>query len=243
MIQNFNWQAEAKWLEPEQLGSVLVIAPHQDDESLGCGGTIALMRNNGLPVHVLFVTDGSKSHPNSKEYPMEKLIALREQESIHALDILGVDQENITFLRLPDGALPGYGEEGFASSVTLISGYLRRIKPDTILFPWQRDPHRDHRATWQTTVEALKQSNVTARKLEYLIWLWERADVADLPQPGEVSVWQTNIEIVKNIKKEAIRAHVSQTTDLISDDPDGFTLSADVLAHFDKNTEIFIERI
>jgi len=243
MTQDYNWQAGSKWIEPKELGSVLIIAPHQDDESLGCGGTIALLRKSGQSVHVLFVTDGSKSHPSSREYPMEKLIALREQESIRALDILGVDQSDITFLRLPDGALPGYEEEGFSSSVTLMSGCLQTVKPDTILFPWQRDPHRDHRATWQTTVEAVKQSGIRARKLEYLIWLWERADIADLPQPGEVRVWQTNIESVKNTKKEAIHAHVSQTTNLISDDPEGFTLSTDVLAHFDKNNEIFIERI
>ena len=38
---------------------VLVVAPHQDDETLGCGGLIARKRYEGLPVHVVFITDGS----------------------------------------------------------------------------------------------------------------------------------------------------------------------------------------
>ncbi|TDE11278.1 PIG-L deacetylase family protein [Dyadobacter psychrotolerans] len=242
MMQEGNWHSDAKWLDPKDLGKVLVIAPHQDDESLGCGGTIASLREYGLSVHVLFITDGSKSHPNSIKYPFKKLVSLREQESLNALGILGVGAKDVTFLRLPDGALPGSGEEGFGENAGLVSAVLKTIKPQTIFLPWQRDPHRDHRATWQITTEAIKQTDTKVGQLEYLIWLWERADDADLPKPEEVKVWKTDIESVKQKKKDAIKAHVSQTTQLIDDDPEGFTLSEEVLNHFDKSIEIFIER-
>ena len=66
-------------------GRTLVVAPHQDDESLGCGGAIALLRELGHPVHALFVTDGSMSHPTSLRYPAPKLSQLREQEALAAL--------------------------------------------------------------------------------------------------------------------------------------------------------------
>ena len=59
-------------------GPTLVVAPHQDDESLGCGGAIALLAQAGVPVRVLFVSDGTKSHVGSPSYPPERLRATRE---------------------------------------------------------------------------------------------------------------------------------------------------------------------
>ncbi len=239
-----NWQQDARWLRPadlKQTGNVLVIAPHQDDESLGCGGTIALLRQAGVQVQMVFTTNGSLSHPNSKQYPAAKLTALREQEAISALHLLGVDESHITFLRLQDGSLPVSTAPGFAGAVKALTGVLGSIAPQTILLPWQRDPHPDHRATWQITQEAIRQAGIKPRQLEYLIWLWERAGENDLPMPGEVKVWKVDIKQVMQQKKAAITAHRSQTTRLIGDDPDGFILSPEVLAHFDKPEEVFVE--
>ena len=49
-------------------GKTLVVAPHPDDESLGCGGAIVLLRKFGNEVTVLTVSDGALSHPNSKKF-------------------------------------------------------------------------------------------------------------------------------------------------------------------------------
>lgn len=238
------WHQHAKTLSADELksfGTVLVIAPHQDDESLGCGGTIALLRQMNISVHVAFVTDGSLSHPNSKKYPAEKRIELREQEAINALSILGVDANKVTFMRLPDGSVPYNGDPQFTDAVNQMEQLLTRINPQTIFLPWRRDPHTDHRATWQIVDEALGETGIHIRKLEYLIWLWERAASNDLPQPNEMKVWQVNIQAVPHLKQQAIAAHQSQTTRLIDDDPEGFILSPEVLAHFDKPYEIFVE--
>ncbi len=225
----------------QMMGRVMVIAPHQDDESLGCGGTIALLRQAGVPVHVLFITDGSLSHPNSSTYPAPKLTELRESEAISALEVLNVAVEDITFLRRPDGHLPHAGQPGFEETAGLIQQALTHFKPETLLLPWQRDPHPDHRATWQLVHYAMEQADTEYRVLEYLIWLWERAAEEDLPQPTEVDVWKVDISPVKTQKQQAIAAHASQTTGLIDDDPEGFTLSPEVLAHFGSDEEIFVE--
>lgn len=225
------------------LGRVMVIAPHQDDESLGCGGTIALLRQAGVPVHVVFVTDGSLSHPNSQKYAAPKLTELRESEAVEALKILGVEADDITFLRQKDGHLPHHGDSGFEEAAALIKEVLDNVKPETLLLPWQRDPHPDHRATWQLVRHAVNEMDVDYRVLEYLIWLWERAAAEDLPLPGEVQAWRVNIEPVIDQKRQAIAAHASQTTGLIDDDPEGFTLSPEVLAHFNSAEEYFVEAV
>ena len=225
-----------------KFGSTLVLAPHQDDESLGCGGTIALLRKHNIKVTVVFVSDGSMSHPNSQKYPEPKLIALREEEAINACKILGVAESDIIFLKLKDSQLPTIREEGFIKSVHLLENILSEIKPQTILFPWQRDPHKDHKATWQIANEAISRSGLPIRRLEYFIWLWERAAAEEIPNIKDGNLFSINIESVTRIKQEAILAHVSQTTYLIDDDPEGFILSEGVLGHFSGQHELLIEQ-
>ena len=224
------------------LGKTLIVAPHQDDESLGCGGIIYLLKQMDIPAHVVFVTDGSKSHPNSKKFPFEKLVSLREKESVEALAVLGVGRDDITFLRLPDGHLPNAEAPDFSNSVDTFMSVLKQFEPQTIFTPWQRDPHPDHRATWQIVNQAVKNLARPVRSFEYFIWLWERAGSNDLPVSEDGKIWKVDIEIAKDYKKKAVEAYLSQTTSLIDDDPEGFTLSPEVLAHFDTRFEIFLER-
>ena len=171
-------------------GPTLVIAPHQDDETLGCGGTIALLRRAGIPVTVLFVSDGTGSHPNSSSYPPERLRATREAEALAALHILGVAPEATAFLRLPDTAVPLAGQPGFAEATGRVEALLDRAVPETILLPWRRDPHCDHQAAWQLVHAALAGHPERPRLLEYPIWVWELASEGDLPLPDEVAGWR-----------------------------------------------------
>ena len=64
---------------------ILVVAPHPDDETLGCGGLISLLAQNGSAFYIVFVTDGSASHRNSRAWPSARLAAQREQEARNAL--------------------------------------------------------------------------------------------------------------------------------------------------------------
>ena len=91
--------------------SPLVLAPHPDDESLGCGGFLAECSAQGLNPFVLVLTDGVGSHPNSSAFPPARLRAVREAEGRKAVGALGLGRDQIGFLRLPDtkGALGGPG--------------------------------------------------------------------------------------------------------------------------------------
>lgn len=244
LIQENSLFTNASQLSPDQqraLGRTLIVAPHQDDESLGCGGTIYLLNQLKVPIHVVFVSDGSMSHPNSKKYPTDKLISLREKESIEALGILGVSPEHITFLQLKDGQLPTPQAFNFDLAVHAMGGVLYKFKPETIFLPWQRDPHPDHRATWQIVDRAIMNTGTPIRRLAYFVWLWERAGADDLPTADDGKIWQVDIEKGRECKKRAISAYLSQTTALIDDDPEGFILSAEVQAHFDTNVEFFLK--
>lgn len=222
-------------------GPTLVVAPHPDDETLGCGGAIALLQRLGIVVQVLVITDGTRSHPNSRRYPAAALRALREEETRTALAALGCSPEAVTFLRLKDQELPASGTDTFAQVVERCRSYLKDFGPSTILLPWRRDPHLDHRVCWQLVRSAIPSLNPRPRLLEYPIWVWEQADRTPVPTPDEVTAWRLDIGAVLDRKLEAIAAHRSQTTDLISDDPEGFRLTPQMLEHFTRPWEIYLE--
>ncbi len=234
-------------------GSTLVVAPHPDDESLGCGGAIALLKINKNPIHVLFISDGSMSHPHSKLYPREARIKLREQETLNALEILGLNATEVSFLRLPDTQVPtapissdvsndlADPSQLFLEAVAAIRNYLRQIRPQTILVPWRRDPHGDHRASWQLTDAAVREEKLNIRWLEYPIWVWESKNAKDLPTGADGSWFKLDIRDVLSQKRQAIQAHVSQITRLIDDDTEGFVLSPDMISHFTQAYEYYLK--
>ncbi len=231
-------------IDPQDLsriGRTLVIAPHPDDESLGCGGTIALLREQGYSVHVLFVSDGTLSHPNSPSYPAERLRQLRESEALEALRILNVSPDNCTFMRQKDRQVATPDRAGFDDAVHFMHTLLLDVDPQTVLVPWRRDPHPDHRASWQILTGAIARIPNRPRVLEYLIWLWELGHDRDMPKPDEMQVWRMPILSVMDQRNQAIAAHRSQVTRLINDDPTAFYLSPELLTHFEAPRELFLE--
>ncbi|WP_035559268.1 PIG-L deacetylase family protein [Hymenobacter sp. IS2118] len=228
------------------LGPTVVIAPHPDDEALGCGGLLALLHQAGTPAAAVLVSDGSMSHPASELFSGPARQAVRETEFRHALTILGADAAAPLLLGLPDGQVPASNEEpGFAAAVTQLREYLERQQAATLLVPWRRDPHPDHRATSRLVQAALAGMAVAPRYLEYVVWAWERAAPADLPTDADkVAGFRLDIGAVVGQKQRAIAAHRSQVAPgVFKDDPAGFLLSAEMLAHFSGPYEVFFESL
>jgi LmbE family N-acetylglucosaminyl deacetylase len=217
-------------------GKTLIIAPHADDESLGCGGVISLLNKFGQTVYILLLSDGTLSHPNSKQYTSEKLRDLREKELLNAAEILGVPEENIIFCRYKDRSVPSLNDERFDDAVAKISKMVDILKPQSIFVPWRRDPHPDHKAAFEI-INAVDTES--AKIYEYPIWLNELGTGTDIPTSEESMPFRLNISNVLNKKQEAIAMHRSQITDLINDDPEGFRLSKQMLDHFNVPYETF----
>jgi LmbE family N-acetylglucosaminyl deacetylase len=231
-------------LGPEELasfGPTVIVAPHSDDESLGCGGLIALLQQAGTPVHVVVVSDGTASHARSRAYPAEARRDLRECEAIAAVAALGLGPDEVSFLRIPDSRVPYPDCEEFGDAVAACSALFASCAPQTVLVPWRRDPHTDHRATWHIVHAALDAQHRDCRLIEYPIWVWDLGGNGDLPEPGEMTGWRLDIASVLDSKLAAINAHRSQLTDLIHDDPEGFRLKPDTLARFQRTWEIYLE--
>ncbi len=214
------------------VGKALIVAPHPDDETLGCGGAIALLRSIGCDVRVLIISDGTLSHPNSTKYPRQLLLELRESETISALAILGVEATAIKFLRLQDGSVSEQNAD--------ISSYLAQISPQIVFLPLRSDPHPDHRASFQLVSKALTSLNMTPRLLEYPIWDWDDSQSTNWDNKQLIS-WRLDISSVVELKQQAIASYRSQITNLIDDDPQGFRLTPEMLANFTRSVEVYLE--
>ncbi len=218
-------------------GPVLVIAPHQDDESLGCGGLIARAGDEGRTVHVAFLTDGTGSHPNSRAYPAPRLRALREAEALEACAALGVPEARVRFLGVRDTQAPHEGPD-FDRAADAVADLARACGAATILVTWQHDPHGDHGSA--SKLARVAAARVGARLLSYPVWGWTLQDESWLPDTLPAG-FRLDITAQVDRKQRAIAAHRSQTTALIDDDPDGFRLDAAMLAHFARPFEVFLD--
>lgn len=138
----------------------LVISPHPDDETIGCGGTILLNTANGNKVVVLVLTDGSGGNPQ-KKYRDIKI--QRKKEAMQSFKKLGVYKHY--FLERKDGQLNPDEE-----TVTEVCGIIHSEKPQAILCPWPGETHPDHKASYAIVVKALEEAGIQMDIYLYEIW-------------------------------------------------------------------------
>ena len=160
---------------------VLVLAPHPDDESLGCGGLIAALCTAGHPPHVLITTDGAGSHPNSRDWPPTRLAAERRREALEAVAQLGLPPGHLHHLDLPDTASPTTGP-AFDAAVDAVATLAKATHTQTLLATWAHDPHCDHEAA-----HLLAQATATRLGLVHLaypVWGWTLPPPPPSPAPS-----------------------------------------------------------
>jgi LmbE family N-acetylglucosaminyl deacetylase len=216
----------------------LVVAPHPDDESLGCGGLLALLAMQKCEILIVFVTDGGASHLHSRSWTRARLAAQRRTEAATALDELGLGSARREFLNLRDADMPIPGSKEWCAVATRVTEIVDLLSPELVILPWRRDPHCDHRASWQMMHEVLG-SPCSAIMLEYAVWLDELGTPDDRPQPGEAEFLAIDIGQVVPAKKRAIAAHRSQTTALVDDDPEGFRLGTKTIERLTGPVECY----
>lgn len=218
-------------------GGIVVVAPHPDDESLGCGGLIAEACARGIPVRLVVVSDGIGSHPNSRTHPPERLRDLRESETLAAVAHLGLTPDHVAFLRLPDRFVPSTGPQAEAAAGA-IAAAARDCDAGALFVTWEHDPHCDHAASAALARRA-RDLLGEVRLYAYPVWGWT------LPPETETGAAPrgARLNVTRHLpaKAAAIAAHRSQTTDLIADDPEGFRLEPAMLARFAGGYEIFLD--
>ncbi|HET6516298.1 MAG TPA: PIG-L family deacetylase, partial [Thermodesulfovibrionales bacterium] len=117
-----------------ECNNLLILAPHPDDEALGCSGTIMLLNRKGASSTVVFLTDGERLNGEPSATVGEK----RREEGRRASKMLGCEEP--VFLGFPDGEV-GSHADGISRE---LSGLIAEKEPDIILAPSPLDFHQDH---------------------------------------------------------------------------------------------------
>jgi LmbE family N-acetylglucosaminyl deacetylase len=121
--------------------SVLVIAPHPDDEVLGCGGTIRTLTSAGVHVDVVYATSSELARVSEDE--RRAIVAERKA----ALRWLGVRESYI--LSFPAARLDTMPEHQLVDE---LGALISRIRPGTVLVSHGSDPHRDHQIVFRAAL-------------------------------------------------------------------------------------------
>jgi len=142
--------------------NIVVIAPHPDDEAIGCGGTICLHVGRGDRVVAIFLTSGELG---LKHLPREEAWRVREREAAAAAKVMGLAA--LTFLRQPDWFV---GDE-LETAATVLRPILEREEPRFVYLPHANEWHPDHRAALSIVYAALRDSASVAPILRtYEVW-------------------------------------------------------------------------
>ncbi len=243
--------------DPNNLSkSTIVFSPHQDDETLGCGGTIFLKKQAQADLKIVFMTDGSRSHASL--VPENELKSIRKQEAIAAAKILGVAEQDVIFLDFPDGTLSQNQEDAILKVIKL----LEDCQPEEIFIPYDQEQPADHWSTNTIVVSAIKTSRLKTTIYEYPIWFWHQWPWVSLTSNKQkfirkikntlksklgldlITKFKCSVDIrdILEIKRAALAQHKSQVQRLIPN-PNWLTLgdieNGEFLDCFFQGYEVF----
>ncbi len=186
---------------------VLVVAPHADDETLGCGGLLAAKASAGQRVAVAFLTDSAGAGSSAA------LGRCRTGEACAALAALGLPPDSAHFLGAPDGRLDRL-EPGEARALQdQLAELLRTVRPAEIFLPFLGGGSTEHDAAVRIGRAALAATGCTPVVWEYPVWAWWNALRlrGRLFRPGG----NVRLELPPDWlarKRQALACHVSQTS-------------------------------
>jgi LmbE family N-acetylglucosaminyl deacetylase len=208
----------------DDLGSVLGVWAHPDDETYLSGGIMSALRSEGIRVACITATRGELGGDG------DGIDAIRTRELDDALRILGVEEH--TWLDYRDGSCNGSDP---TAGIDAITRALTSMRPDTVLTfaPDGLTGHDDHRAVSRWTSEALRRSGLSHVKLlhaavsELQLTILERLDrsfgvLIDGHRPRVTPTDQLDVDVRLPItllerKVKALRALGSQTAPIIDE--------------------------
>jgi LmbE family N-acetylglucosaminyl deacetylase len=145
---------------------VLVLSPHPDDETFGCGGTIRMLVESGLTVDVTFMTRGEMGMEGGvtpTAQASQEVAEVRVREAQAACGILGVRQ-----VRFLDGADTRLNEQ--YELAAKLSEIFRREAYQRVFCPWPHDTHTDHMATFRLLRSAVESEASPSQYWLYEVW-------------------------------------------------------------------------
>ncbi|CAN5345096.1 PIG-L family deacetylase [soil metagenome] len=224
-MNDTNTTRDDEVLDIAELGTVLGIWAHPDDETYLTGGLCARLRDHGHRVVCVTATRGEAADPAAGPEARDALAAVRTSELEGALAMLGVSEHH--WLDLPDG---GCSDVPPSEPVERLTYLLNEVQPTTVITfgPDGFTGHPDHRTISSWVDLAVRHSSATTRALHPVAppepadaQLDEDFGVFELGRPRICTAEEMVVRLPLtgpelDRKVEALKHQVSQTADLIA---------------------------
>ena len=120
----------------DKVKSILVIAPHQDDETIGAGGTLLLAAQKGVKIDVIFATDGTSKEDKNTSLP-DNIVEIRQREGRKVCAEFGATVHQLSIYNAePNPSLQDLDQ---------FSDIIHSVKPQVVMMPWVLDSPPKHR--------------------------------------------------------------------------------------------------
>ena len=214
-------------------GALVVLAPHPDDETIGCSSLLLACAEARRAVAVVALTDGEGSHRGSALTPPLKLAEIRRAEQEAAVACLYGEGAEWLRLSLPDGA--SARSPRLIDAVESVAALCRRLGASALAAPHPDDPHPDHHAA-AAIAHAVRDRRPALRLLNYEVWSRRLTDETPFRREG-LTPFRLPTDI--RAKRAALQEHASQLGRVVTDDPEGFALPDWFLAEMEEPAEPF----
>lgn len=145
--------------------NMVIIAPHPDDEVMGCAGLIQSLVKRGMPPHVILMTRGEGAHRGCCQTLEIDIKTVRSQLIHEAAEVLGLSESYIHTLNYPDEYISLDCVE-----TERLKQLLKSFSPNALFIPHWGEKMPDHLHTADIIKELMKDTNVSI--YEYCVWMW-----------------------------------------------------------------------
>ena len=142
----------------------LFLAPHPDDIVVGCGGVVAQYRERGVPMRLVYLTDGRAAAEGAAE--QEAMATIRRKEAVTVAEAVGAAPPCL--VDCPETEFQSIQRR--PALVRALAEELSRVQPDHVYVPYLWDQHGDHRYTNLLLAAALREARVDCMVLGYEVW-------------------------------------------------------------------------
>ena len=184
--------------------SIVIIAPHPDDETFGCAGLIALKVGQGVDVSVIFLTNGEKSLLGVSK---EEILLHRQNSALNAAKSLGVKQTY--FMNFSDDVIPRQRDFGFDTAADKVADLIEAIAPSEVFCTHISEGWSDHTAAAELTRSALQKLDKPITFYYYWVWVWFSVPLKNMNVLNFSNTFYLPIRSVIQQKKDAINQYLN----------------------------------
>jgi LmbE family N-acetylglucosaminyl deacetylase len=165
--------------------------------------------------------------------------AVRREEALGALAMLGVPAADVLFLDWPDAAPALPGGRLYRETLDRVGRWAAGFRPRGLLSPWRGEDHCDHEAAAHLAADLARILRPRPRAMDYLVWGWGQSDLPAALRRAEA--WGLPCRDTVLRRRRALACHATQMSGLITDAASAFRVPAKLAALAARPMEIYLE--